>query len=182
MKGKIGLLIGLALLLLGSIAGCQSTPTHIPTLTPTATTPIPTASPVITNALSSTNDHTSDDELAGKAREILDNRYRQEVAALLSRFAERGARGLATADPSDAARAATAGGIDTLLVDIDADMPGLVDDAGGVSFSDAPSADTYDVIDEIAARALMTGARVMAVRKADLPDNASLAAILRFAV
>jgi hypothetical protein len=132
--------------------------------------------------IATSNDHTGDDELAAKAREILDRRYRGEVTSLLETFAERAARGLATSDASDAARAATAGGIDTLLVDIDADLPGLVDDAGGVTFADGPSAGTYDVIDEIAGRALATGARILGVRKADLPDNAPLAAILRFAV
>ena len=53
---------------------------------------------------------------------------------------------------------------------------------GGVSFDDGPSASTYDVVDEIAARALNTGARILGVRKVDLPENAMLAAILRFEV
>ena len=132
--------------------------------------------------IATANDNTSDHDLAGKAREILDQRYLTQVRGLLSTFAERAARGLATADMSDAARAATAGGIDTLLVDIDADIPGLVDDAGWVTFADGASVATYDVVDEIASRALATGARILALRKADLPDGAVLAAILRFAV
>ena len=62
-------------------------------------------------------------------------------------------------------------------------MPGVVDEVtGSVSLADGPSASTYDVVDEIAARALSTGARVLGVRKADLPGNGDLAAILRFAV
>jgi hypothetical protein len=51
-----------------------------------------------------------------------------------------------------------------------------------VTFAAGPSAGTYDVLDEIAGRALATGARILGVRKGDLPDNAPLAAILRFAV
>jgi hypothetical protein len=88
----------------------------------------------------------------------------------------------ATTDLSDAARAASHGAIETLLVDIDSDLPGLVDEATGtVSFAEGPSALTYDVVDEVAARALSTGARVLAVRKTDLPGDGVLAAILRFA-
>jgi len=88
----------------------------------------------------------------------------------------------ATTDLSDAARAASHGAIETLLVDIDSDVPGLIDDATGtVSFAEGPSALTYDVVDEVAARALSTGARVLAVRNADLPGDSVLAAILRFA-
>ncbi len=137
---------------------------------------------LIDEAITSATDRTSDGELAEMAHDILTRRNQAEVAALSSRFAERAAHGLATADISDAARAATAGAIETLMVDIDADTPGLVDDAGGVSFDDGPSASTYDVVDEVAARALNTGARILGVRKDDLPENAMLAAILRFEV
>ncbi len=69
-----------------------------------------------------------------------------------------------------------------LVVDIGSDVPGLVDETtGAVSFAEGPSALTYDVVDEVAARALSTGARVLGVRKADLPGDGVLAAILRFA-
>jgi hypothetical protein len=38
------------------------------------------------------------------------------------------------------------------------------------------------VVDEIARRALLTGARVLGVRKDDLPGGTPLAAILRYAL
>jgi hypothetical protein len=60
-------------------------------------------------------------------------------------------------------------------------MPGTVDQSGEVVFHDAPAADSYDVVDEIACRALLTGARVLSVRRDDIPHGASLAAILRYA-
>ena len=84
---------------------------------------------------------------------------------------------------SEAARAASYGAIETLLVDIDSNTPGLVDEAtGSVSLAEGPSASTYDVADEIVSRALSTGARVLGVRKTDLPGDSSIAAILRFAI
>ncbi len=39
----------------------------------------------------------------------------------------------------------------------------------------------YDVTDEIARRAWLTGARVAAARRADVPEGGALAAILRYA-
>jgi hypothetical protein len=66
---------------------------------------------------------------------------------------------------------------------MDADIPGTVsEDDGAVSFAKAAGPGTYGIIDEIAGRALSSGARVLAVRKADLPADAPLAAILRYAI
>ena len=39
----------------------------------------------------------------------------------------------------------------------------------------------YDVIDQIAGRAILTEARFLSVRRADIPDEAPLAAILTLA-
>jgi hypothetical protein len=78
------------------------------------------------------------------------------------------------------ARAATAGAVDTLLVDIDEKVPGLVDDeTGAVALAEDDDAASYGVVDEIARRVLLGGGRVLAVRRADLPDATPVAAILR---
>ena len=125
-------------------------------------------------------DHTPDHELAAATREILDGIYAGEIDALRGLYAERANQGRATSDIANAARAATYGAIDTLIVDMDAVVPGTVDDDGSVSFAEAASAETYGVVDEITARALGTGARVVAARSADLPDGGQMAAILRY--
>ena len=80
-------------------------------------------------------------------------------------------------------RARHPGAIATLIVDMDEVVPGTVDETDGrVSFSDVAGADSYGVIDEIACRALLTGARVLSARRPDIPREASLAAILRHPV
>jgi hypothetical protein len=38
------------------------------------------------------------------------------------------------------------------------------------------------VIDEIAGRAILAGGKVLAVRRADMPDGAAVAAILRYPI
>ncbi len=53
---------------------------------------------------------------------------------------------------------------------------------GVVSFDAAPSAANCGVVDEIAGRALLTGACVLAVRREDIPGGGSLAAITRYAM
>jgi hypothetical protein len=85
---------------------------------------------------------------------------------------------------AEAARAATFGGIDTLLVDMDEFVAGTVDELDGrITLGEGKPDETYGVVDEIARRALLTGARVLAVRGSDLPAEAGagpLAATLRY--
>jgi Bacterial archaeo-eukaryotic release factor family 11 len=126
-------------------------------------------------------DHTPDHELAAAARGVLDGIYAGQIAEFAALFAERANQGRAVTDVAQAARAATFGAIDTLIVDIDDVLPGTVaDDDGRVSFAAAPGADSYGVIDEIVSRALKSGARVISARKGDVPGNGPLAATLRY--
>jgi hypothetical protein len=62
-------------------------------------------------------------------------------------------------------------------------IPGTVDDtSGAVTFASGAGATTYGVVDENACRALLSGARVLAVCKSDIPGGAHLAAVLRYPV
>ncbi len=128
-------------------------------------------------------DRLSGAELASAVRPLLDRLYTRQVADFHTLFAARAENRRATTDLSDAARAAAFGAIDTILVDIDANVQGTYDEATGqISLADTPTAATYGVVDAVAAQALATGARVLGVREADLPAGASLAAVLRYAV
>lgn len=136
-----------------------------------------------TESLGGSADHTADHVLAAEARAALDRIYAADLAALAELFATRENQGRTTTDIAQAARAATCGAIDTLIVDIEAVIPGTVsDDNGEVTFADAPSAETYGVVDEIVSRAMKAGARIVAARAAEVPGNGALAAILRYAI
>ncbi len=122
-------------------------------------------------------------ELAEAARPVLDALHAARVAAVRALFDERAGSGRATTDISDAARAATFGAVEALMVDIDEVIPGVVDDTtGAVTFAEAPSARTYGVVDEIAGRVVTSGGTVLGVRRQDIPGGGVLAAVLRYAV
>ena len=133
--------------------------------------------------ISTSPDRLSDSELAEAARPLLDRLYADEINAAKALFQTRQGQRRATTDIGEAARAATNGAVELLLVDIDNMIPGTVDDAdGAVTLAATPSAASYDVIDEITGRAIATGAKFLGVRRSDIPEGAYLAAILRYPI
>ena len=125
----------------------------------------------------------TDAQLADRARAFLDGLNRDEIAQWRATFVARENEGRATTDIAQAARAATYGAVETMLVDIDEVIPGTVDEASGtVTFSKSANAGDYGVVDEIAGRVIRSGGRILGVRKADIPGGKSLAAILRYAI
>ncbi|HUF01052.1 MAG TPA: hypothetical protein VMN35_01380 [Gaiellaceae bacterium] len=126
---------------------------------------------------------TSNTDLAAKARGVLDALHAAELGRVRDLFAQRSGQGRAATDIADVARAATFGMVDTVLVDIDEVVPGTIDEeSGAVTFEDGDDAVSYGIVDEIARRVWLTGGRVLAVRRADIPGETSVAAILRYAV
>jgi hypothetical protein len=137
---------------------------------------------LLPDSIDNSPDRISDGDLATAARPILDAAYAKQIKEARDLFEVRAGEGRSTADISDAARAATFGAIDTLLVDIDSVVHGTVDETTGeVHFAEEADATNYGIVDEIAGRALASGAKVMGVRRSDLPAQGDLAAILRFA-
>jgi hypothetical protein len=122
-------------------------------------------------------------ELAAAARPILDQRHAAAMDAFKALYSERENDGRATTDVAEAARAATFGAIDTLMVDIDEVVIGTVDEqTGAITYSDQASANSYGIVDEIAGRTLAMGGRVIGERKANIPGGGSLAAVLRYKI
>lgn len=127
-------------------------------------------------------DRLTEGALAEAARPLLDARYQRRLDEFNTQFEARADQGRATSDIAQAARAATFGAIETILVDIDCVVHGTVDEeTGAVVFSETPDAQDYGVVDEIAGRSLDNGAKVLAVRREDIPGGAELAATLRYA-
>jgi hypothetical protein len=125
----------------------------------------------------------SADELAASAAPILDAVHAKELATQVTRFEEASSPDLTDSTLDGVAVAATSKAIDTLFVDIDQHIPGYVDELSGViTRSETEDAFDYDVVDEIVRRALLSDARVIAVRAGEVPGAGPVAAILRFAM
>jgi len=137
---------------------------------------------LVAETIAGTPDRTPDAELAGAARAGLDRLHAAEISAFRALFAARADQGRCTTDLTQAGRAAAFGAIDTLLVDIDAIVVGTYDEAtGAITLADGATAGNYGVVDAIASQALATGAKVLGVRQADIPEGGMLAAVLRYA-
>ena len=127
--------------------------------------------------------HSTDAQLADRTRALLDGLNRDEIAQWKKAFVARENEGRATTDIAHAARAATYGAVETMLVDIDEVIPGTVGEKdGAVTLAKSANASDYGVVDEIASRVIRSGGRILGVRKADIPGGKSLAAILRYAM
>ncbi|MFI5081742.1 MAG: hypothetical protein ACHQCE_11765 [Streptosporangiales bacterium] len=80
-------------------------------------------------------------------------------------------------------RAATRWAVEVVFVDLDEVIPGSIrrgDRRTDLSATD--DAASYGVVDEIARRVWLSGGRVLAVRRDDVPGRKSAAAILRYAL
>jgi hypothetical protein len=124
-----------------------------------------------------------DVDLDARARTILDGIYEADLSTVRAVFEQRSNEGRGSSDLTDVARAATYGAVDTVLVDMDATVPGRIDETTGVITEGSPDDPVdYGITDEIARRAYLSGGRVLAVRGADIPGGGPVAAILRYPV
>lgn len=139
--------------------------------------------PALPSTISGNPEHLTSADLATAARPVLDAHYAEKIQDFHRLFDERTGQQRTTTDITDAGRLATFGGIDRLLVDIDGVVDGTIDDETGmVSFAAEGDAVNYGIVDEITGRALRSGAKVMAVRKADIPGGHDLAVISRYPI
>ena len=124
---------------------------------------------------------TPDADLVFSARSVLDQLHASQLQALQELYQRRWSEGRAAHDVADVARAATRGAVEVVFVDIDEVIPGSIDEAtGALTLSATDDAASYGVIDEIARRVWLSGGRVLAVRRDDVPGKDSVAAILRY--
>ncbi|MEO1114787.1 MAG: hypothetical protein AAFY05_20735 [Pseudomonadota bacterium] len=129
------------------------------------------------------SEESSDSEIASAARQLIDGFYEDLLNGVRETYASRVSDRRASDSVSEVARLATFGAVETLLVDMEADVPGKIDEASGEAvFSEVAGPDSYDVLSEIASRVIQTGGDVVSVRRKDLPGSTPLAALLRYPI
>ncbi|HPE12128.1 MAG: cation transporter [Actinobacteria bacterium] len=122
--------------------------------------------------LQSSGDRMTETEIAEAVQPLLADAEEQRRAQLAELLDQRRSQNRVLEDLADIARAATAGAVDTLIVDRAANESGSLDEAGNLTLDDSG----INVVDEVAGRVLTTGGTVLA-----LPD-AKTSAILRYAL
>jgi hypothetical protein len=126
-------------------------------------------------------DRISDQELALSARELATKHAKRIISDRLRLINERASRDMTSTDVAKIAKAAVCGRVRTLLLDIATARPGTIDPKlGTVTLAEQPSAETYDVLDELAGLTIRTGGDVLPVSRAMLPADSPVAAIFRY--
>lgn len=120
-------------------------------------------------------------ELAEQAREISIKHAKKVIRDRIKLVEERADKDLASTDVAQIAAAAVRGQVGTLLVDVAASRPGTIDpDKGTITLADAPSAKTYDLLDELVGLTIRAGGEVLPAKSTALPNGSAVAAIFRY--
>lgn len=126
-------------------------------------------------------DSLSEDELRTLSWELMAPTYIRRLAGFVDQFnAARDAQ-QATADLSDAARAAIAGRIRVLLLEADRQVAGRLNhQTGEIQFDDLNDPEVDDLLDDLGEHVLRTGGEVVMVPAERMPTESGLAAIYRY--
>lgn len=135
------------------------------------------AANLLPQVVSQSPDRLTPAQIAAEARKVLEAHYAERVADLRELYERRLESRRTTDDLAEVARAATAGAVETLFVDVESDATGTIDEGSGT----VTPGEGYGLVSEITRRALATGAKVVALRRADLPGRGEVSATLRFA-
>ncbi|MGL5081951.1 MAG: hypothetical protein ACRC8A_10740 [Microcoleaceae cyanobacterium] len=120
-------------------------------------------------------------ELQVRAWAIVEPHYLSRLAKLSEDFGMAVSRQQGTGDLSDAAQAAIAGRIGTLLIDADQIQPGTIDPVtGGIKTQNLDDPTVDDKLDDLAELVLKTGGEVVIVPTERMPTETGLAAIFRY--
>jgi hypothetical protein len=133
------------------------------------------------DVISGSPDRLSPQELRKQAEPIIAAQRSQSIKQAEERFKSLTGTGKASDDIDVVARAAANGLVDTLLVDLERPVYGLLDlSTGAVSRADGPGPDSYDITDKAAVLTATHGGTVLALDKTELPSDSPAAAIFRY--
>lgn len=136
---------------------------------------------LLTESIDGDPDALSLDELRDRAWRAVEPGYQARVRALVDAFEESRAKDLGSDDAGEAARAAVAGRVDTLLIDASRHLPGRIDETTGhAEPADLAHPEVDDVLDDLAALVMRQGGEVVVVPPERMPTDSGLAAVYRY--
>lgn len=126
-------------------------------------------------------DALSPDAFRQRAWQAVEPRYLARLAGLVEEFGAAQSKELGSDDLVQAAEAAIAGRVATLLLEADRQVPGRIDAATGqIEFADQAHPEIGDLLDELGELVLKMGGQVVIVPGERMPTLTGIAAIYRF--
>lgn len=123
----------------------------------------------------------STDALRERAWQIVEPWYLERLGRFVDEFEASLGTGRATDDLREAAEAALAGRVGTLLVDADRHVPGRIDvETGRVRRDDSLDSDVDDVLDDLGELVVRNGGEWIIVPSERMPTTQGIAAIYRY--
>lgn len=124
-------------------------------------------------------DHASDRELYERALPVVNDLSKAPLREAVSRYVRFADSDRACAKLQPLLRAARKGRLETLFLDVHAEVRGVFDpESESVTLGEDPNA--KDLVDLVAAETLLRGGAVYAVERNDMPGHATVAGILRY--
>jgi hypothetical protein len=121
------------------------------------------------------------DALRERAWQVLEPHYLARLAGLVETFTEAKSKELGSDDLANAASAAVAGRVATLLIEADREVPGRIDAATGqIQFGDLAHPEVDDLLDDLGEWVLRKGGDVVIVPTERMPTQTGIAATYRF--
>jgi Bacterial archaeo-eukaryotic release factor family 11 len=136
---------------------------------------------LVSRSIKGNPEQMSDSDLAKQARSMVARRTKKRVSDQLKLVNEGLNKDYSSMDLAQIAAAAVAGRVGTLLVDVDASVPGAVNtDTGKLTLARRSSAKSYDVLDELVGLTVRAGGDVLPVSSKMLGGEHQAAALFRF--
>jgi len=133
------------------------------------------------DVISGSPDRLSPQDLRKLAAPIIAKLRSGAVKRIEERYQSLLGTGKATDDMDIIGSAAISGLVDTLMVDLDRSIYGLLNmSTGAVTHADGPGSDSYDVIDKVAILTVLQGGSILPLEKDDMPTERPAAAIFRY--
>jgi hypothetical protein len=121
------------------------------------------------------------DELREQAWQVVLPQYLDRLDQLIARFGEAKPKNLGSDQLPQVAEAAVGSRVETLLVEADRRVPGGLDvQTGEIQLENLATAETNDLLDDLAQLVLKLGGNVVVVPAENMPSSTGIAAIYRF--